>query len=105
LALLYLPANRHEHFSAAHGNAPSGCGASCHRQLSSGAIEVPFRSHRAVFSIWFDKKIPLDRTGATKEQSEHIFDYHYSVAKLGCTGSRIEYPVKKQSKILSPLRL
>jgi hypothetical protein len=73
LALQFLPANRHKGFGAAHGNAPSGCEASCHRQLGNGAIAVPFRSLRAVFSILFDKKIPLVRTVPTTDQSEHIF--------------------------------
>jgi hypothetical protein len=59
LALRFLPANRHKSFGAAHGNAPSGCEASCQGQLSSGAIEVPIRSHRAVFSILFKKKYSL----------------------------------------------
>jgi hypothetical protein len=76
-ALRFLLANSHKPLRAAHGNAPSGWEASCHGQLSSGAIEVPFRSHRAVFRIFFNKKIFLDRTGPTSDQSEHIFDNHY----------------------------
>jgi hypothetical protein len=78
LALQFLPANRHKGFGAAHGNAPFGCEASCHGQLSNGAIAVPYRSLRAVFSILFDNKLPLVCTVATTDQSEHIFDNHYS---------------------------
>jgi hypothetical protein len=55
-----------------------GCEASCHGQLSNGAIAVPYRSLRAVFSILFDNKLPLVCTVATTDQSEHIFDNHYS---------------------------
>jgi hypothetical protein len=44
-----------------------------HTAMGNGAIAVPFRSLRAVFSILFDKKIPLVRTVPTTDQSEHIF--------------------------------
>jgi hypothetical protein len=43
-------------------------------QLSNGAIEVPFRSHRIDFKILFDEKIFLNPTGPTQDQSEHISD-------------------------------
>ena len=76
-ALRFLLANSHTPLRAAHGNAPSGWTASCHGQLSTGAIEVPIRSHRAVCRIWFNKKIFLDRTGPTSDQSEYIFYNHY----------------------------
>jgi hypothetical protein len=38
---------------------------------------VPIRSYRAVFKILFGKKIFLDRTAPTSDQSEHIVDNHY----------------------------
>jgi hypothetical protein len=87
LARRFLLANSYKCLRPAHGTAPSGYGASCHGQLSRGAIEVLFRSHRAVFRIWFDKKIFLDRTGFTRDQTEHIFDNHYK-DKSGIIASR-----------------
>jgi hypothetical protein len=78
-ALRFLLANSHNRFDAAHGNATFGNRVSCMEQLSNGAIEVPFRSHRIDFKILFDEKIFLNRTGTTRDTSEHIFDNHDTI--------------------------
>jgi hypothetical protein len=72
-ALRFLSVNSNNRFDAAYESATSGKEASCHTQLSIGAIEVPIRSHRTDFRILFDKKIFLDRTEPTKDPSEYIF--------------------------------
>jgi hypothetical protein len=94
-ALRFLLENSHKRF------------ASCHGQLSSGAIEVPIRSHRAVCRILFDKKIFLDRTGPPSDQSEHIFDNHYKFRSIcyATSGSSIFDSARLNSSIKNDTKI
>ena len=76
-ALRFLRANSHKRLRAAHGNAPSGWEESCHGQLSRSAIEVPFRSHRTVFSIFLSGLLPRNPPLLKRGQGEAIWNRYF----------------------------